>query len=41
MAFVAAMNSPALTKTGVNGADVYTEEGVGDYRVTLFTMTIS
>lgn len=38
MAFVTAMNSPALTKTGVNGADVYTEEGVGDYRVTLFTM---
>ncbi len=38
MAFVAAMNSPDLTKTGVNGSAVYTEEGVGDRRVTLFTM---
>jgi hypothetical protein len=38
MAFVQAMNAPDLTKTGVNGADVYTEEGVGDYRVSLFTM---
>jgi hypothetical protein len=38
MAFVQAMNSPDTTKTGVNGADVYTEEGVGDYRVSLFTM---
>jgi len=35
MAFVQAMNS---TKKGVNGADVYTETGVGDERVTLFTM---
>ena len=25
-------------KLGINGAKVYTEEGVGDYRVTLFTM---
>ena len=33
MAFVQAM-----TKLGINGADVYDEEGVGDYRVTLFTM---
>ena len=33
MAFIQAM-----TKLGVNGTDVYTEEGVGDYRVTLFTM---
>ena len=38
MAFVQAMNSPDTTKVGVNGADVYTEEGVGDYRVSLFTM---
>jgi len=36
MAFVQAMNSQH--KQGVNGADVYTEEGVGDARVTLFTM---
>ena len=32
MAFVQAM------KLGINGAEVYTEKGVGDYRVTLFTM---
>lgn len=37
------MNSPdntkvGVTKVGVNGADVYTESGVGDFRVTLFTM---
>jgi hypothetical protein len=38
MAFVQAMNSPNTTKVGINGADVYTEEGVGDYRVSLFTM---
>ena len=38
MAFVQAMNTPTTTKTGVNGAEVYTEEGVGDYRLTLFTM---
>jgi hypothetical protein len=38
MAFVQAMNTPDLTKQGINGADVYTEEGVGDYRVSLFTM---
>jgi hypothetical protein len=38
MAFVQAMNAPDLIKKGVNGADVYTEEGVGDYRVSLFTM---
>jgi hypothetical protein len=38
MAFVQAMNTPDLTKVGINGADVYTEEGVGDYRVSLFTM---
>jgi hypothetical protein len=38
MAFVAAMNAPALQKIGVNGATVLTEDGVGDARVTLFTM---
>jgi hypothetical protein len=38
MAFVQAMSAPDTTKLGVNGAAVYTEEGVGDYRVTLFTM---
>ena len=38
MAFVQAMNTPDTTKKGVNGADVYTEEGVGDYRVSLFSM---
>ncbi len=38
MSFVQAMNSPDNTKEGVNGADVYTENGVGDLRVTLFTM---
>jgi hypothetical protein len=37
MAFVQAMND-SLKKVGINGADVYTEDGVGDYRVTLFTM---
>ena len=37
MAFVQAMNNPTV-KLGVNGADVYCEEGVGDYRVSLFTM---
>lgn len=35
MAFVRAMNSLQL---GVNGANVYTEVGVGDDRVSLFTM---
>lgn len=38
MAFVQSMNSLNTIKIGVNGADVYTEEGVGDYRVSLFTM---
>ena len=43
MAFVAAMNSPphpAGTKLGVKGANVYTEEGVGDLRVALFTQLV-
>jgi hypothetical protein len=38
MAFVQAMNTHATHKKGVNGADVYTADGVGDHRVTLFTM---
>jgi hypothetical protein len=38
MAFVQAMSAPDTCKTGVNGAAVYTEDGVGDYRVTLFSM---
>jgi hypothetical protein len=38
MAFVEAMNAPDVTKLGINGAEVFTEEGVGDYRVSLFTM---
>jgi hypothetical protein len=37
MAFVQAMTKNPCKK-GVNGADVYTEAGVGDERVTLFTM---
>jgi len=38
MAFVRAMNTRDNIKVGINGANVYTEEGVGDYRVSLFTM---
>jgi hypothetical protein len=39
MSFIDAMNSePALIKTGVNGETVYTEAGVGDRMVSLFTM---
>lgn len=42
MAFVAAMSSsaPETTKQGVKGSDVYTEDGVGDLRVTLFTQLV-
>lgn len=40
MAFVAAMNQPDLTKEGVKGSDVYTEAGVGDPRVVLFTQLV-
>jgi hypothetical protein len=39
MAFVAAMNTP-LTKEGVKGSDVYTEDGVGDGRVALFQQLV-
>jgi hypothetical protein len=38
MSFVAAMNAEDLTKTGVNGETVYTEAGVGNRLLTLFTM---
>lgn len=37
MAFLAAMNA-SNTKAGVNGEEVLTEAGVGDVRVSLFTM---
>ena len=39
MAFVKAMDTP-LTKEGVKGSDVYTEDGVGDPRVVLFTQLV-
>ena len=39
MAFIAAMNSSSQ-KIGVKGSDVYTESGVGDLRVTLFTQLV-
>lgn len=38
--FISAMTSPDLTKVGVNGADVYTEAGVGDLRVPFYTMLV-
>jgi hypothetical protein len=37
MAFLAAMSAPATTTVGVNGANVYTEHGVGDMRVAFYT----
>lgn len=40
MAFVAAMNMPATRAVGVNGADVYTADGVGDIRVALYTSLV-
>lgn len=39
-AFIQAMNSPPLTKQGVNGSDVYTEDGVGHPLVALATMLV-
>lgn len=39
MAFVNAMNSSTRTH-GVKGANTYTEEGVGDLRITLFTQLV-
>ena len=38
MSFLQAMTAPDTTKKGVNGASVYTEAGVEDGRVALFTM---
>jgi hypothetical protein len=38
MSFLQAMTAPDTTKTGVNGTTVYTEAGVEDGRVALFTM---
>lgn len=38
MAFVSAMSAQSAMKTGVNGEVVFTETGVGDLRVALFTM---
>ena len=38
MAFINAMNNLNITKLGVNGSNVYTEKGVGDYTLVLFTM---
>lgn len=38
MSFLQAMTAPDPTKIGVNGATVYTEAGVEDGRVALFTM---
>ncbi len=38
MAFISAMSAQPTTKTGVNGETVFTEAGVGNLRVALFTM---
>ena len=38
MAFLQAMSAPEITKVGVNGAHVYTEEGVENDLLALFTM---
>lgn len=40
MAFVAAMNAPVQRTRGVNGADVYTADGIGDIRVALYTSLV-
>jgi hypothetical protein len=40
MAFVAAMNAPVQRTTGINGADVYTADGIGDIRVALYTSLV-
>ena len=39
-AFIQAMNSVDKTKLGVNGSHVYTDDGVGDSRVVLFTSAV-
>jgi hypothetical protein len=38
MSFINAMTSPDITKVGVNGSCVYTENGVGNLCISLFTM---
>ncbi len=40
MAFVAAMNAAPQRTTGVNGADVYTADGMGDARVAAYTSLV-
>lgn len=40
MAFVKAMSANPLTKKGVNGSDVYTDEGLGNDLVALFTQLV-
>jgi hypothetical protein len=40
MAFIAAMNAPVQRTTGVNGALVYTADGIGDLRVALYTSLV-
>lgn len=40
MSFVSAMNTTLTQKEGVNGASVYTEKGINDVRVSLFTMLV-
>ncbi len=40
MAFVAAISAASKRKIGVNGANCYTEDGVGDPRVALYTSMV-
>jgi hypothetical protein len=40
MAFVAAISAASKKKKGVNGANCYTEDGVGDPRVALYTSMV-
>jgi len=40
MAYLKALMSPPTRTRGVKGANTYTEEGVGDLRVTLFTQLV-
>ena len=40
MAFVAAISAASKKKQGVNGANCYTEDGVGDPRVALYTSMV-
>lgn len=39
-AFIDAMNADTLLKQGVKGANVYTEEGVGDQRLALYQLLV-